>query len=224
MTSPTSETNAPEFAALRQTMVDSQLRTVGVIDAPLLAAMASVPRERFVPAALHGLAYADAALEVAPGRWLLEPMALALLLEHVGLRAGDRLLVVGAATGYSAVVAARLGAIVTALESDSGLAEPLRGITNVTVFNGPLTDGWAAGAPYDVVLFEGAIEVLPAAIAAQLAPNGRVAAVVRKNGVGHAHAGIVSTVAGVSSISGRAFIEVAARPLPGFARAPAFAF
>ncbi len=221
----TSPTKAqPNAAALRQTMVDSQLRTVGVIDADVLGAMASVPRERFVPAALGGLAYGDASLEVAPGRWLLEPMALALLLEHSGLQPGDRLLVVGAATGYSAAVAAHMGAKVTALESDADLAEPARSLPGVTLAIGPLAAGWPAGAPYDVILFEGAIEVLPSALAAQLAPGGRVAAIVRKNGVGHAHAGSVSTVAGVPSIGGRAFIEVAARPLPGFGRAPAFAF
>ncbi len=222
MTSTTTAEANP--AALRQTMVDSQLRTVGVIDAGVLGAMASVPRERFVPAPLSGLAYGDASLEVASGRWLLEPMALALLLEHSGLKAGDRLLIIGAATGYSAAVAAHMGAVVTALESDAGLAEPAGNVPGVTLAIGPLAAGWPAGAPYDVILFEGAIEVLPPAIAAQVAPGGRVAAIVRKNGVGHAHAGIVTTVAGAPAIGGRAFIEVAARPLPGFGRAPAFAF
>ena len=69
-------------------MLDSQLKTVGVIDAAVLGAMGSVPREAFVPPALAGLAYADAALEVAPGRFLLEPMALALLLQNARLQPG----------------------------------------------------------------------------------------------------------------------------------------
>jgi protein-L-isoaspartate(D-aspartate) O-methyltransferase len=212
------------MAALRQTMVDSQLRTVGIIDADVVAAMASVAREAFVPPGHRGLAYADAALEVAPGRWLLEPMALGLLLQNARLRAGERLLVIGTASGYSAAIAAHMGARVTALESDPALAAPLAALSHVTVANGPLADGWAAGAPYDVILFEGAIETLPAAILAQLAHGGRIAAVVRIGGVGHAFAGVVTAGESMAALAGRAFLEVAARPLPGFGRAPAFAF
>lgn len=214
---------AADPAILRQTMIVSQLRTVGVIDAAVLAAIGAVAREAFVPPALQGLAYADAALEVAPGRWLLEPMALALLLQNAGLAARDRLLVIGSATGYSAAVAAAMGARVTALESAPGLAAAARA-SGVPTVEGPLTAGWAADAPYDVILFEGAIEVLPPAIAAQLAPGGRVAAVVREAGVGHGRAGPVLGKGNALYIGGQAFLEIAAKPLPGFARAPAFAF
>jgi protein-L-isoaspartate(D-aspartate) O-methyltransferase len=208
-----------DLAALRQTMLDSQLRTVGVTDAAVLDAMGSVAREAFVPPALAGLAYADAALEVAPGRFLLEPMALALLLQNARIMPGERVLVIGAATGYSAAVLTAMGARVTALESDSGLAGAARA-AGIEMVEGPLTAGWPAAAPYDVILFEGAIETLPQAIAQQLAPDGRAAAVVRIAGVGHAHAG---PVAG-DRIAGRAFLEIAAKPLPGFRRAAAFAF
>ncbi len=212
------------MAALRQTMVDSQLRTVGIIDADVLAAMASVAREAFVPPGHRGLAYADAALEVAPGRWLLEPMALGLLLQNARLRAGERLLVIGAASGYSAAIGAHMGASVTALESDTDLAAPLAGLPGVTVAHGSLPFGWEAGAPYDVILFEGAIETLPGTILAQLKPGGRVAAVVRIGGVGHAFAGVIAVGEDMAAVASRAFLEVAARPLPGFTRAPAFAF
>ena len=208
------------FSDARQTMVDSQLRTVGVIDGAVLSAMASVAREIFVPGGLRGLAYADAAIEVAPGRWLLEPMVLALLLERAAIHAGDKVLVVGAATGYSAAVVARMGAVVTALESDAGLAAQARAAGVVCAEN-PLALGWPAAAPYDVILFEGAIETLPAAIADQLAPAGRIAAVVRKGGIGHAHCGPPSTK---NIVAGLAFHEVAAKPLPGFTAARAFAF
>lgn len=210
---------AEDFAALRQTMIDSQLRTVGVTDARLLEAVAAVPREAFVPAALQGLAYADAALEVAPGRHLLEPLALALLLQNAHIMPGEHVLVIGAATGYSAAILAAMGARVTALESDTGLASAARA-AGIDTVEGPLAAGWARAAPYDVILFEGAIELVPAIIARQLAPAGRVAAVVRKDGVGHAHAG---PVAG-DRIAGQAFLEIAAKPLPGFRRAAAFAF
>lgn len=207
------------FATQRQTMVDTQLKTVGVNDPAVLSAMAAVPRETFVPAAMQGLAYADAALEVAPGRWLLEPMVLGLLLTHAHVTPGDRVLVVGAATGYSAAVCARLGLQVTALEGDAALASAAQA-AGVAAVNGPLADGWVEGAPYDLVLFEGAIEIVPDAIAAQLAEGGRAAAVVREHGVGRAVVGPV--VAG--RIAGLPFLEVAARPLPGFARPHVFAF
>jgi protein-L-isoaspartate(D-aspartate) O-methyltransferase len=201
-------------------MIDSQLRTVGVSDAAVLAAMAGVPRERFLPDALHGLAYADAALEVAPGRWLLEPMVLGLLLQQAGVTAGERVLLVGAATGYSAAVLAAIGAEVTAIESQPALIAAARA-AGITVVEGPLAEGHAAAAPYDLVLFEGAIEVLPAAIIAQIRQGGRAAAVVRDGSVGRAFAGPVTAD---GHIAGLPFLEVAAKPLPGFARPRAFAF
>lgn len=202
-------------------MIDSQLRTVGVSDGLVLAAILDTPREPFVPQ--PGLAYADAAVEVAPGRWLLEPMVLALLLQQARVARGERVLVVGAATGYSAAVLAALGARVTALESDPALVAGAKA-TGVATVTGPLVDGWAPAAPYDVILFEGAIAALPAAIAAQLAPAGRLAAVVRDAGVGGAQVGPLVTGPAGPRIGGQPFLEVAARLLPGFGRAPAFAF
>jgi len=215
--------DAAEAAALRVRMVKSQLQTVGLFTLDLIDAFERTPREPHVPAHLAGLAYADAALEVAPGRFLLEPMVLALLFERAGLAAGDRVLVVGAATGYSAAVAAACGAVVTALENDPALLPLLHAAAQAagyTVAEGPLTEGWAAGAPYSLILFEGAIEHIPPVIAAQLAPAGRVAAVMRVAGVGHAAAGPLV----VGKIASPAFLEVAARPLPGFARPRSFAF
>ena len=206
-------------AVLRRRMVQTQLQTVGVSDTLVLDAMEMVPREAYVPARLEGLAYADAALEVAPNRFLLAPMTLALLLQHAGLAAGQRVLVVGAATGYSAAVIKAAGAQAVALESEPELAEQMT-VAGLDVVIGPLTEGWAASAPYDIIMFEGAIETIPAAIAAQLATGGRVAAVMRDGRVGRAMAGPL--LAG--RIATPAFLEVAARPLPGFAAPRGFAF
>ena len=206
--------------ALRQTMIDSQLRTVGIIDAEVIRGFASVAREAFVPARMAGLAYADAAIEVAPGRALLEPLVLGLLLERARIIASDRVLIIGAATGYSAAVAAQIAPATLALESDPEMAQAARA-AGVSVVEGPLDQGWAAAAPYDVILFEGAIEWVPPCIAAQLAPGGRAAAVVRAAGVGSAFAG---PVLADGRIGGLGFLEVAARELPGFARPRAFAF
>jgi protein-L-isoaspartate(D-aspartate) O-methyltransferase len=212
--------SAPESpAVLRERMVKTQLQTVGVYDATVMQAMGEVPRENWLPAALHGLAYSDAALEVAPGRSLLAPMTLALLLQHAGLRAGQKVLVVGAATGLSAAVVQAAGAHAVALECDPDLAAQAAA-TGLEVAEGPLIEGWAASAPYDIILFEGAIDAIPTAIAAQLAPAGRVAAVFREGRVGRAMAGPL--VAG--RIATPAFLEIAARPLPGFERAQAFTF
>lgn len=217
----TASPDASSFAARRQTMIDSQLRTVGIIDADVIRAFEAVPREAFVPAPLANLAYADAALEVAPGRYLLEPLVLGLLLENARVVPTDRVLVVGAATGYSAAIIAAIGARrVLALESDPALAAAARNAGIETV-EGPLPAGWAAAAPFDLIVFEGAIEFVPPALAAQLAPRGRVAAVVRHDGVGSAFAG---PVLADGSIGGLAFLEVAARPLPGFSRPRGFTF
>jgi len=207
-------------AQRRQTMIDSQLRTVGVIDADVLAAMAAIAREDYLPPALKGLAYADAALEVAPGRWLLEPMVLALLLQNARVTAADRVLVVGAAGGYSAAVLRHIGATVTAVENNPALLG-LAAAAGADVIDAPLVGGYAPNARYDVVLFEGAIELVPDAIAAQVHPLGRIAAVVRDGGIGRACAGPL--IAG-NRIGGLPFLEVAAKPLPGFLRPQAFAF
>lgn len=206
-----------DFSATRATMIDSQLKTVGVIDKVVLDAMGTLPRELFLPDHLAGLAYADAAPELAPGRALLEPMVLALLVQTAQVKAGERALVIGSATGYSAAVLAAMGASVTALECDADLAA----VARVPTVTGPLTEGWAAAAPYDLILFEGSIETVPPAIAAQLAPGGRIAAVVRAQGVGGGYAGPLNVR---SEIAGLPFMELAARPLPGFARPHEFAF
>ncbi len=204
-------------------MTDSQLKTVGVIHDGVLEAMGSLRRENHLPPALAPLAYSDAALEIAGGRWLLEPLALALLLQNARLAPSDRVLVIGGAGGYSAAVIAATGARVDAVEDDAALLA-IAAAAGAPAHAGPLAAGWAAAAPYDLVLFEGAIEMIPDAIAAQLAPGGRLAAVWRDAGVGGAIAGPLVGRDGLWSIGGLPFLEVAARPLPGFARRREFAF
>ncbi|WP_017667027.1 hypothetical protein [Sandarakinorhabdus sp. AAP62] len=208
----------------RQTMVDSQLKTVGVTDAAVLAAFAATPREPFLPASLAGLAHADAAHQIAPGRYLLAPLTLALLLQHAAVQPGQHVLVVGSASGYSAAILSRMGAVVTALDSDDTLIAMARaaGITSVA---GPLAAGWPAGAPYDLILFEGAIATIPPAMARQLAPTGQIAAVLRQAGVGRAYVGPLTTPqSGDARPAGLPFMELAAPDLPGFAPVHAFAF
>lgn len=209
-----------DFTALRATMVASQLRTVGVSDPAVVAAMMAVPRENFVPAGREALAYADAAVPLGGGRFLPEPLVTGLLLTHARIEPHDRVLVVGAGTGYSAALILRLTDHVVAVEEDAGLAAQARA-NGIVIVEGPLTAGATDSGPYDLIYFDGAIERVPASLAEQLASNGRAAAVVRAgNGPGRATVGHIVG----EHLVGDAFAEVPAAVLPGFSRAPDFTF
>ena len=182
----------PDYALQRFNMVESQVRTNDVTDERILAAMDEVPRERFVPAGKRGIAYADAALEVAPGRFMLEPRNFAKMLQAATIEPGDRVLDVGCASGYSAAVLAKLGKSVIALEQDADLVRaasdmlPAVGAANVTVVQGSLADGARQHAPYDVIVVNGGLEVEPKALLAQLGEGGRLIAIMRKGAEGRA--------------------------------------
>jgi len=181
-----------DYEAARRNMVESQIRTNKVTHAALLDALSAVPRERFLPADRAFAAYVDDDVLVAPGRYLMEPMVFARLVQLAEPVAGDRALVVGAGAGYGAAVLARLVASVTALESDPALAahgkSELAALTtgNVTQATGPLAQGWPGKAPYDLILIEGAVEEVPQALFSQLADGGRIVAVVKTERVGRA--------------------------------------
>jgi protein-L-isoaspartate(D-aspartate) O-methyltransferase len=214
------------FSAARHNMVESQLRPNRVTDEDLLAAFGSVPREMFVPAPLAGVAYVDDDIEIAPGRWLMEPMILGRLLQAVALRHEDVALVIGCGSGYACAVMARLVNTVVAVESDGALtatATRLLGelaIDNVVVLEGKLTEGHSPQAPYDVILIDGGVEEVPSAIQQQLAEGGRLVTVVRSGAVGRAT--LMTRRTGV--VSGRVLFDAAVPPLPAFALAPGFVF
>lgn len=214
----------PSFQTLRAAMIDSQLRPNGVNDARVIAAFAEVPRERFVPARLAPIAYVDEDLAFAPGRFLMEPLVFGNLVMRAETRARDRLLVIGTGSGYEAAVLARLVGHVVALESDAALVRDARAAIeadNVDVVEGPLAAGHAAGAPYDIVLVNGAVEYIPDVILDQLADGGRFVGVVTdRDGVGHA---TVGRKAG-GGFGQTAFMEVGVGTLPGFARPRGFVF
>ena len=216
-----------DFAAARANMVECQVRPNKVTDSRLLAAMASVPRERFVPEGLVGHAYVDDDIAVAPGRYLMEPMVLARLLQAAAIEPGDVVLDIGCATGYSTAILARLAATVVALESDEALAETaielLTGLDadNSAVVVGEHAAGYAAQAPYDVIVLEGAVEQVPEALGEQLVEGGRLVAVVTGGGrVGKAT--LMLRVRG--ALSGRVLFDAAVSPLPGFAVERGFVF
>jgi len=211
------------FEPMRRAMVASQLRTTGVNDPRVVHAMGEVARERFVPAERGAIAYADTTVPLANGRGLNPPMALGRLLTEAGLEGHERALVVGAGTGYAAAVLAKLVGTVTALEEDKALlaqaGEALAG-TGVTLVEGPLAEGWAAGGPYDYILIDGAVEYLPEAIVAQAADNGRIALAQLDRGVTRLAIGRV--VGGAFGLT--TFADAAVAILPGFERPRSFTF
>ncbi len=213
-----------DYAAMRQAMVASQLRTSAVTDPRVVAAMADVPRERFVPADLAALAYGDRGVSLGQGRSINTPLATGRLLVEARLRATDRVLLIGAGGGYTAAVLARIVASVVAVESLPALAEHARaalaGTAGVTVVEGPLEFGHPDGAPYDVLIVDGAIEELPATLASQVAEGGRIVAGVIERGVSRLAAG---TRAGPAAALAP-FADIDAVRLPGFARPRGFTF
>lgn len=210
-------------AEMRSAMIDSQLRTNDVIDPTVVAAMAAEPREAHVPAALASVAYIDRAIDLGDGRWLNAPLVTGRMLVEAAIRPGTRVLLIGAATGYSAALLARLGAEVHALEEDAGLIAAGREATashSIRWIEGPLSAGAPDGAPYDRVIIEGAIEVLPDAIADQLAEGGKLITARREGAV-------VRLVQGVKAggiIALRPFADMDVAPLPGFQAPAGFRF
>ncbi|MCH7930992.1 MAG: protein-L-isoaspartate O-methyltransferase [Proteobacteria bacterium] len=216
-----------DYATARINMVENQVRPNRVADQRVLAAMAEVPRERFVPKKYQGLAYVDEDIAVARGRCLMEPLVLARLLDAAAIRPEDVVLDIGCATGYSSAVLARLANTVVALESDAGLAEDAVKILgeidadNVAVITGALEDGYPEQAPYDVIVLGGAVDEVPPAITDQLAEGGRLVAVV--TGGGRVGKGTL-TLRARGRLSSRVVFDAAVAPLPGFSIDRGFVF
>ena len=213
-----------DFTAARRHMVDGQVRTTDVTDLRVISAMLEVPRERFVPQASAAIAYLDLDVPVGASRRLLRPMVLAKLLQAAELEATDRVLDVGCATGYTAAVLARIAGQVVALEQDAGLAkaagDALSSQPNVDVVSGSLVEGRPQGAPYDVVVLEGATEVMPDALCQQLKDGGRLVCVL---GSGPGSKAMLYRRSG-AEVGGRPIFDASAALLPGFAKTPVFAF
>lgn len=218
-----------DFAEMRRAMVDAQVRANDVTDLRIVASMLETPRERFVPASLSSFAYLDDDLLVkdgAPPRYLMEPMVLAKLLQAAEIGADDLVLDVGAATGYSTAVLARLAGQVVALEEDAELVAQGSnllvdlGLLNAAFVQGPLTAGWPAESPYDVILLNGAVDSAPEALLGQLKPGGRLVAVVGRGRAGRATV-FTNTSGGLGS---RVVFDAAVPVLPGFEARPGFVF
>ncbi len=175
----------------RDTMVATQVRPSDVRDPRVVKAMASIPREAFVPRPYKGVAYVDEDIEVKPGRYLMEPRVLAKILAAVEIGAKDFVLEIGPATGYSTAILASLADAVVALEEDHELAETASAtlekldVTNAVVISGPHRDGVARQAPFQIIFINGAVDEVPDALLRQLGNGGRLVCVLREAGVGH---------------------------------------
>lgn len=209
----------PHFTAARLAMVENQLRPQGVTDSRVLNAMSEVERERFLPADARPLAYVDRAIALGGERFLPAPAVLGQLLTQMMPEPGQSALVVGAGSGYSAAVLSRIGLKVTALEDSIELSSLDRGLAGEVV-QGPLEAGYQAGAPYDQILIDGAIEVIPDAIVAQLAEGGRLGAALIERSVTRL---IVGRKAG-GAFGYRSIGDAGVPRLPGFIRPKAFEF
>nr|WP_301287311.1 protein-L-isoaspartate O-methyltransferase [Sphingobium sp. OAS761] len=202
---------------MRNAMVESQLRTSDVDDPRVIAVMARVPREAYVPADRRAMAYVDRSVPLSAGRALNPPLATGRLLKEAHVAQGDRVLLIGAATGYSAALLAELGAAVTAVEEDGGAEIMVQG---VTVVRGSLAAGAPAGAPYDLLFVDGAVEEVPAALVQQLVDGGRVVTGIVDRGVTRLCSGrVVAGVLGLSSLTDTEMVT-----LPGFAAPARFTF
>lgn len=216
-----------EYLAARTNMVESQIRPNKVTDHRLVESFLKVPRELFVPKAMRGIAYVDHDLQVARGRWLMEPMVLARLLQAAEITRNEVALVVGCGTGYAVAVAAALAATVVAVECDETLAAAARqvmqetAIDNALIMTGPLAAGWARQKPYDVILIDGAVAAVPQSLLDQLTEGGRLVAVVR-SGTATGEARLYQRIAGTTSY--RVLFDASTRLMPGFEAEPAFVF
>ncbi|MDI3471428.1 MAG: Protein-L-isoaspartate O-methyltransferase [Pseudolabrys sp.] len=210
-----------DFAAARRFMVDGQVRTNDVTDLRIIGAMLDLPRERFVD---PKLAYLDLDVAVAPSRRMLKPMVLAKLIQAAGIDGIDRVLDVGCATGYSSALLGRLAGEVIGLEESDALAKAatqnLRDAANVKVVTGAFRDGWAAAAPYNVILVNGAVEIVPKTLCGQLADGGRLVCIY---GSGPAGKATLYLRAG-AEVGSRPLFDAAAATLSDFVKPPAFVF
>jgi protein-L-isoaspartate(D-aspartate) O-methyltransferase len=220
------------FSTARLKMVDGQVRPSDVTDIRILDAMLAVPRETFVPESKRALAYLDLDLDVSEGgqqqakRFLIKPVVLAKMLQAAEIKQTDRVLVVGCATGYAAAVIAQFAGQVTATESDSALAAKAtavlaqNGCGNVAVRTVAAADGDPVNGPYDVIVLNGATEIVPKRLYGQLQNGGRLVGVFAMSQPQRAT--IVTSSHG--DFGSRALFDAAVPVLPGLERLPAFVF
>ncbi len=218
----------PDFTSARRAMIDSQLRTSGVSEPSVIAAMAACEREYFVPAAMRAIAYMDRSIDIGGNRKLNPPVATAMMLQAAETESGDRVLLIGAGTGYMTTLLAATSASVVALEEDDALfgeaASRLSSLANVTLVKGPLIGGWADLGPYSLIIIDGAIAELPAVLSDQLADGGRIVCGLIDNNVSRLAIGYRRNGDAGNALALRPFADTDIAQLPSFARKAEFVF
>lgn len=215
----------PDFTSRRTMMVDTQVRPSDVTKYPIIDAMLRTPREVYVPESRIEAAYMDNNMDLGDGRVLLEPRTLAKMLDALNIQSSEMVLDLGCAYGYSAALIAQLAEAVVAIEEDEDMAREAlgrladQGVDNVAVIEGPLAEGAAKHGPYDVIVVEGAVEVVPAAILDQLKDGGRIAAIFAEEALGTVKVGYKID----GAVTWRFEFNAGAPVLPGFAKATEFA-
>ena len=213
-----------DFSTRRMVMVDTQVRPSDVTKFPIIDAMLTVPREAYMPASLREAAYLGDNVDIGGGRVVLEARTLAKLLDALDIRPTDLVMDLGCGLGYSTAVIARLAETVVAVEEDAGLAAEAQrtlgttGVDNAAVIHGPLAAGAAKHGPYDIITVQGAAEVVPAAILAQLKDGGRIGCLFMEGALGVARIGYKSD----GRVTWRFAFNASAPVLPGFTAVRAF--
>ena len=219
------QTLAPtDFAAARRHMIESQLRPTDVSDPVVIAAMAVTAREDFVPESHRAIAYIDRSVPLGGGRVLNPALSTGLLLTRAELSGDDKVLLIGSGTGYMAALLAGIVAHVVAVEQDRALVEQSRArlaaFANVETVESALDQGHAAGAPYSLIIIDGAVEQVPDTIVAQLADGGRLLTGLDESGVSRLASG--RRQGGAFALVPFADTDIA--PLAAFARPKSYTF
>jgi protein-L-isoaspartate(D-aspartate) O-methyltransferase len=213
-----------DYAVTRANMVENQLRPNRIDEPRLLRAMAEIPRERFVPESLRGCAYGDEDLALGGGRFLIEPLALAKLLQTAEVRPHDVVLALGDGTGYVTAILSRLAGSVFVLLPPGADPERVRGILaefdceNVLIASGSATAGMPGREPFDLIVLAGSVPAVPPALLDQLGPAGRLVAVLEQG-----RSGKVMLARKVNGAVGRVMpFDAQVHRLPGLELEPGF--
>ena len=216
-----------DYLTARQNMVESQIRANRITHKGIIKGFEEIPRELFVPDHLMTVAYVDEKIMISEGRYLIQPMVLALLLQAAAIKTNDVVLEIGCGTGYSTAILARLGSTVVAVEEDEGLADLATknmvelGVDNAAIMTSPLVEGYEKQGQYNVIVISGSVVGVPQKIIGQLADGGRIVTVLNKDdSLGR---GIIMTKYG-PSISSEEIFDAWTPFLPGFENRPSFIF
>ncbi|MEK9639391.1 MAG: protein-L-isoaspartate O-methyltransferase [Alphaproteobacteria bacterium] len=179
--------NDQSFYQARKIMLESQIRPNKVIDELVLSAFSETPRELFVQKSMRDIAYIDEDLPLSNGRYLMEPMVLARLVQSLELKPSDNVMIIGVGTGYSAAIISKMVTSVIGIESRAPLIQKAESnlaqldITNTVLFKERLQDGYDKEAPYNAILIDGGVSCVPNSILNQLAVDGKLVSIYRSD-------------------------------------------